>query len=266
MRIAVFSDVHGNLSALEAVIGQIERIPSIDEIVFAGDLCLFGPRPRACIDLLRRKEIRSVAGNTDEWIRQPPPLPDTPDEAALQRRRLIRDLCAWTADRLDGDSIAWLDQLRQRFSWQSPGLPAAEERLLVFHANPLDQDRLVFPALERQIELYGRVRQSDAELEPLFGHLETNTVAFGHLHVPGIRIWRNKTLVNVSSVSLPGDGDARAKFSVFTWDEGSGWSTERRFVEYSVDDEVAAYRNNRPPGWRASVDSLSTLGFIPQVV
>jgi predicted phosphodiesterase len=266
VRIAVFSDVHGNLSALEAVISQIERIPSIDEIVFAGDLCLFGPRPQSCLNVLRSMGITALVGNTDEWIRQPPPLLDTLEEAVLARRRHIRELCAWTASRLDRESIMWLDKLRQQFSWASPDLSGAQERLLIFHANPVDLDRLVFPAPERQIELYGRVRQNDAELQPLFGHLETNTVAFGHLHVPGTRIWRDKTLVNVSSVSLPGDGDARAKFVVFTWEQGSGWSTERHFVEYAVDDEVAAFQKSRPPGWRDSVDRLNTLGFIPQIV
>lgn len=141
-----------------------------------------------------------------------------------------------------------------------------QERLLVFHANPVDLDRLVFPPPERQIDLYGRIRQNDAELHPLFGDLETSTVAFGHLHVPSTRKWRDKTLVNVSSVSLPGDGDARAKFVVFNYEKGSGWSTERHFVEYPIDGEIAAYRSNRPPGWRDNVEKLETLGFIPQVV
>ena len=48
MRIAVFSDVHGNLSALEAVLEDIKS-QSVDEIVFAGDLCMVGPRPTASL-------------------------------------------------------------------------------------------------------------------------------------------------------------------------------------------------------------------------
>ena len=199
---------------------EIERLPSIDEIVFAGDLCLFGPRPQACLDLLRSKDISSIVGNTDEWIRQPPSLSGISDEAVRRRRQQIRDLCAWTESRLDQESVAWLDKLRQRFSWESPGTSPEKDTLLVYHANPIDLDRLVFPPLERQIELYGRIRQEDAELEPLFGSLESNTIAFGHLHVPSTRKWREKTLVNVSSVTLPGDGDGRAKFVLFTWEKG----------------------------------------------
>jgi predicted phosphodiesterase len=258
--------VHGNLSALEAVIHQIERIPSIDEIVFAGDLCLFGPRPQACLHLLRSKNISSIIGNTDEWIRQPPSLTGALDEAELSRRQRLHDLSSWTEGRLDRDSIIWLDILRQQFSWESPGMSQRKERLLVFHANPVDLNRLVFPPLERQIELYGRIRQEDIELQPLFGDLEATTIAFGHLHIPSTRQWQGKTLVNVSSVSLPGDGDARAKFVVFDWDDAGGWSIERHFVEYPITDEIAAYRNNRPPGWRDSLDKLETLGYIPQVV
>ena len=52
MRLAVFSDVHGNLSALEALLTYIAT-EALYKIVFAGDLCLFGPRPADCVDVIR---------------------------------------------------------------------------------------------------------------------------------------------------------------------------------------------------------------------
>ena len=140
------------------------------------------------------------------------------------------------------------------------------DQLFVYHANPVDLLQLVFPAPKRQIELYGRVRQGNDELGALFEDVAANTIGFGHLHIPGIRTWRDKTLVNVSSVSLPGDGDPRAKFALFKWESGSGWSIDHHFVDYSIGDEIAAYRDNRPPGWKASVEKLESHGFIPQVV
>ena len=81
MRIALFSDVHGNLSALRAVRQAIASQSDIDQTIFVGDLCLFGPRPQECLDLLRDMAVPAIVGNTDEWIRQPPPLPaDMPEE------------------------------------------------------------------------------------------------------------------------------------------------------------------------------------------
>jgi len=45
-------------------------------------------------------------------------------------------------------------------------------------------------------------------------------VAYGHLHIPNVRPWRELTLVNVSSVSMPGDGDGRAKYALLEWGDG----------------------------------------------
>ncbi len=90
MRIAVFSDVHGNLTALRAVLDDINRQPSFDAIVFAGDLCLFGPRPQACVELLRGQKIQSIVGNTDEWVRKPPPITDAMDDNLGQQRSQLR--------------------------------------------------------------------------------------------------------------------------------------------------------------------------------
>jgi diadenosine tetraphosphatase ApaH/serine/threonine PP2A family protein phosphatase len=93
----------------------------------------------------------------------------------------------------------------------------------------------------------------------------TNVLAFGHLHVPFIRQWEGYDLVNVSSVSMPGDGDPRAKYAVFDWD-GKAWTVEHRHVEYDVEEEIAAFRESQPPGWETSVASLEEKGMIPQVV
>ena len=69
MRVAVFSDVHGNLTALEAVLADIAA-QAVDQIYFAGDLCLIGPRPAACLERVRSANIAAVYGNTNIGMRQ----------------------------------------------------------------------------------------------------------------------------------------------------------------------------------------------------
>jgi predicted phosphodiesterase len=266
MRIALFSDVHGNLSALRTVRQAIERLPDIDQVIFAGDLCLFGPRPGHCLDLLRDMAVPFVVGNTDEWLRQPPPLASDLPEEQRQARQNLRDLCRWTAGQLSDESLAWLDLLRQSFQIRLTPTGDPGDDLLIVHANPHDLLGIIFPAIERQRELYGSVRQTDEQLAPLLHDVSARTIAFGHLHIPGLRRWRDKTLINVSSVSLPGDGDGRAKFAVLSWSETAGWQVVYHRLTYDTDEETDAFRRFRPPGWQARVEQLQALGYVPQIV
>jgi len=216
--------------------------------------------------VLRGLALPAIVGNTDEWIRVPPPIPAAMPEADRPARRKLQELCRWTEQKLDLESLAWLDQLRTKFQlrFRPSALPADD--LLIVHANPLDLLGLIFPSPERQDELYGKVRQSDAELVPLLGDVPENAIAFGHLHIPGVRHWRDKMLVNVSSVSLPGDGDRRAKYAILTWTPKSGWQAETIRIEYSNRDEIDAFRSQRPPGWQERAEQLESLGYNPQVV
>jgi len=266
MRIAVFSDVHGNLSALQAVLEHIDQQPNLDKIVFAGDLCVFGPRPQACLDTVRERQIAAVVGNTDDWIRKPPPIMDDMDDSEQMQRMRLQAVCRWTARQLDDTSLIWIDNLRESFQLRiSPSSEHADD-LLIVHANPTDLSQIIFPPLERQIELYGRIRQDDELLGSILGDVGVNSIVFGHLHIPSIRRWRNKQLVNISSVSLPGDGDPRAKYAVLTWEAATGWSVEHFYITYSIKGEIEAFRKHQPPGWEENLRTLEEQGFVPQIV
>lgn len=266
MRIAIFSDVHGNLTALRAVLDDIYQQPSLDAIVFAGDLCLFGPRPQACIDLLRGQKIQSIVGNTDEWILEPPPIKEDMDDNSRQQRHQLRKLCLWTKEQLNQSSFEWLENLRKSFKLRFSPSSNSRDDLLIVHANPVDLSRVVFPSIDRQKELYGRVRQDDEDLENIFSSVDANVIAFGHLHIPGLRSWKDKLLANISSVSLPGDGDARAKYAVISWQSDDGWSVQYFKIPYSTEDEIKAFREAKPPDWREKVNQLTSKGYIAQVV
>jgi predicted phosphodiesterase len=266
MKVVVFSDVHGNLSALRAVLDDIEQNHNVDLTIFAGDLCLFGPRPQACLDLIRSRNLDNIVGNTDEWVRLPPPLPDKLSGRQRLWRQFVRETCRWTADRLDSLSLDWLGALSDQFERRISPTGDPADDLLIVHANPLDLGRFIFPSEQRQIELYGRTRQPDEDLEPLLGNIVAHTIAFGHIHVPAIRRWRDLTLVNVSSVSMPGDSDPRGKYVIFTWLDGTGWSVRHVTVSYPIENEIQAFRQFKPPSWQASIEQLETLGYVPQIV
>jgi putative phosphoesterase len=266
MKVAIFSDVHGNLSALEAVLESVESQAHVDQIVFAGDIGVAGPRPDACLDLLRGQQIQAVVGNTDEWILNPPQLVEGLKVQERERRFNLQAICNWTRGQLDDESLSWVERLRQSFSITlAPNADPADE-LLIVHANPIDLAQIIFPSEQRQLELYSRIRQSDADLEPLVSQVRASTIAFGHLHIPNVRAWHGKRLVNVSSVSLPGDGDPRAKYAILTWNKASGWQAEHVYVPYDYEGEIAAFSVAQPPGWQESMKLLETSGFIPQIV
>ncbi len=251
MRIAIFSDVHGNLTALEAVLKDID-LQAVDDIVFAGDLCLVGPRPAECLARVQDADITSIYGNTDDWLlgRVSPP-------------GHLADLAKWTHGQLTFEQRTWLDRLA--FCHVYSPTERSWDDLMVVHANPVDVNQLIFPSRNEQIERYGEVRQEDEALEPLLGDLDLSVLAFGHLHVPSIRTWNNIQLVNISSVSMPGDGNPKAKYGIFTW-TGDRWTFERRYVPFNIEAEIDAYRQAQPPGWQLMVRQIEANGFYGQSV
>jgi hypothetical protein len=64
---------------------------------------------------------------------------------------------------------------------------------------------------------------------------------------------------------MPGDGDPRAKYALFTW-TGKNWEYLKRAVEFDVAAEIQAYRRAKPPGWEDSVQELTAKGLIPQII
>ena len=113
MRLAVVSDVHGNLAALEAVVADL-RAMSPDLVVQAGDLAALGPRPAEVVDRIRELGWPGVVGNTDEM------LWDGSIEAEQRSRApklrswldvLFGVLAPWASERLGEDRLAWLGSL-----------------------------------------------------------------------------------------------------------------------------------------------------------
>jgi predicted phosphodiesterase len=251
VKLAVFSDVHGNLTGLKAVMADIEQ-QQPDEIIVAGDLCVMGPRPAECLEFIRTSNLRAIYGNTDEWLfdrQEPPPR--------------MKDPVRWAQGQLSADAREWLANLPFQLRYSTTD--SAGDDLLIVHANPLDVNQIIFPPESMQIALYGNVRQPDEDLEPILADLGAAVLAFGHLHIPSIRLWRGKTLANISSISLPGDEDPRAKYALFTW-AGDEWQIEHHRVSYDLDAEASELYKNPIPGMEEAMQSLASRRYIPQRV
>jgi predicted phosphodiesterase len=205
MRIAILSDLHGNLVALNACLEDLAAQGGADEIVAAGDLCMDGPKPKGVLKRLAAVGARCIRGNTDRYIAEGD---DDPEDVSMIRwqRQTIGD--AWTR---------WLDDLPVRLSFGPD-----ENALLVTHANPKTDDEHVWPDA------------GDDQLERWFGDESARAFAFGHLHLPYVRLWRGKLLACVASAGLPKDGDPRAHYAILTLRPG-GWQHTSRRVPFDVE-------------------------------
>lgn len=255
MKVAIFSDVHGNLTALEAVLADIEQ-QAPDRVIFAGDLCMFGARPLACVQRLQAaSHILLVYGNTDEWIMQPPEIGPDMDEKRKASVEGVRENAAWTRAQLGDAELAWLQTFL--FSVRLSPTPQAEDDLLIVHANPQDVMAAICPTADVQQTRIGKVSwaQSYDDLEPLMEDITAGVVAFGHLHFPNVRQWGEVQLANISSVSLPLDGDTRAKYGLLEWVDGR-WQITHQYVEYDLAAERQALSQKKPPDWERLAETF----------
>lgn len=228
LRVAIFSDIHGNLAALRAVLAAIDRHRPVQLRVAAGDLVApAGARPAETFDLLQEAECALLLGNHDVllWDRDA-------EELTGPYAELVRQQEPWAVGQLGTRRIDLLQRLPQQLRLS----PAPGQDLLIVHASPHEP-------------LRGHAAMIDTgpeELTRLYGGASARIIAFGHYHDAFVREWAEGTLVNVAAVSLPKDGKPLACYSILTWD-GQGWQIEQHRIPYDVADEQAALARSGIP-------------------
>lgn len=252
MKIAIFSDVHGNLTALDTVLADIKK-QAPDAVAFAGDLCYFGARPAACVERIRPDVDLFVYGNTDEFLFNPPPLPDGLPE---ERKAAIKELQAWTREKLTAAQLGWLSRLP--FAHRISPTAEASDDLLIVHANPKDVNAPIAPPEDEQQEKLGKVvfEQSGGEIRPLLANVTAHTIAYGHVHFPNIQQVDGITLANISCTSLPMTRDGVARYAILTWHKGERWHIEQRRVMYNFGKEQELLSFLQPPDWEQMARGL----------
>jgi putative phosphoesterase len=231
MRIAIISDIHGNQVALEAVLQDLDRQPTVDHLVVAGDLCLNGPCPRQVLETVQGLNCPVLQGNVDmEVVTQAP-----------EKGEKKRNTAAWTREQIGQAGIDYLASLQHSHHIAN----SYGNDLLVVHANPLNLEDAIFP------------NASDSELERLLGGLDDGigALAFGHLHIAYTRRWRHLFLVDVGSCGLPRDEDHRAAYAIIRW-QANSWVAEIRRVAYDVQAVVKQIKTCGMPNVEKRVKTL----------
>jgi len=224
IRIAVISDIHGNLAALEAVLDDI-RSRGAERIYNLGDLAGKGPDGPEVIDLCRDACDVNIFGNWDDLLTRPEPVSES-----------IR----WHQRRLGPDRIAWLKRLPLSVDFRLSG-----RRIRLFHASAQGVWHRVFPHSDHETLL---AMFDNTELTG-FEHPQPDVVGYGDIHHAFILPFftpKNKTLFNAGSVGNSLD-EPRATYVLLegAWD-GEDWNApfgmELVRLPYDVESVIARAR------------------------
>ncbi len=235
MRFAILSDIHGNLVAFDAVLRDIRSQGGFDQIIVAGDLCWFGPRPGEVIDRILEIGALALMGNTDaDLLGEQSPFP-----TRLQHTGWMQDLTEWARGKL---TSAQFNVLK--------GLPFSRRfgSLLVVHANPRNLDDPIFPDTPEET------------IRPLIAEAEADIIAHGHVHINNQRVVDGVRLVGVASAGLPRDGDWRAAWDIVEV-EGEERKVSARRVEYDLDAAIRDFRASGMPNPENQIEILKGAGY-----
>jgi putative phosphoesterase len=199
MRVAILSDVHANISALEAALADLER-RAANVVLVAGDVIGDGTHPSEVVALLRRRAIPTIRGNVERKVMDVAAL--HPSEVAVLVKKKDADL-VWTSKRLGREGVDWLRSLPP-----SLDLRLAGSRLLLVHGSPLGDTDYVYPSLTARA------------LAAKLGAERPDVLACGHSHIPFARRIAGVTVVNAGSVGQSVDGDSRGSYALVDLEPG----------------------------------------------
>jgi predicted phosphodiesterase len=213
-QVAILSDVHGNMTAYEAVLADVDA-RGVDRVFNLGDIFGKGPNGSAAVRVTRERCEATVYGNWDVLVHKP-------------REVCWPPLSCWL-DEMSADDLAWIG-----------GLPFSIDIILgecavrMFHAS----SDSVFHRIHR--------RHSDEDFLSMFASTEAvgdgpvpDIVVYGDIHSAYIKHSGGKTLVNAGSVGNPLDEPTASYAILSTSDAGHGIGAEIVRVTYDIEREIA---------------------------
>jgi predicted phosphodiesterase len=240
MRITVISDIHGNATALEAVLADIDELSGIDGVYCLGDNIGYGPEPEKVIKRLRDRNIPSLLGNHELAINQPETL-SWFNPTARRSLEITRSL-------ISGETKARIAGFPVYFSFGGcrfvHGFPPDSVTTYLFEVGP-EEIRQTLNRLPEKIFFIGHTHElliiendgTAANTEPLYeGKVQL---------APG-----NQYLINIGSVGQPRDGTHHAKYVIY---DDTAHELTVRYVAYDIPDTVEKIRKAGLPeqhAWR----------------
>lgn len=236
MKLALISDVHANLPALEGVFADLDaRRP--DQVVCLGDLVGYAPWPNEVVAAIRARGIPTIAGNYDEGVG----LESVDCGCAYkteEEQARGEESIAFTNGVVSEETRAYLRTLPRhlRVTFQEGRTAGAQPlQVLLVHGSP------------RKINEYVFEERNDASFLRMMQAADADILCFGHTHKPYHRSiadsespWGARHAVNIGSVGKPKDGDPRSCYAVLDIDPTRDEPVEVMLVRVAYDVEKAA--------------------------
>ena len=257
MRLAAFSDMHGNLTAFEAALADLQAQGGADHIWFLGDLAAMGPRPGECIrrikgmvdaaeaDETKKGTVRVIRGNTDRYLvtGERPRQKPAEDAEAFQKRvtslRPLYEALMWSMEQLTFEEYDFLAELGGECELRADGYGY----VIGYHGTPGDDEGFLTPETDEE------------EAADILLDREGRLGIGAHIHVQMDRKlaragWR---VVNIGSVGMSFDMPGKAQWGLFTFDDGEV-TVDLRAVPYDMEAVIEEMRvvGLPDPEWSAS--------------
>ena len=215
MKIAVISDIHGNIQALEAVLADIEK-EKCDKIFCLGDLAMAGPEPVKTIEKIKslydEGKLELIQGNTDEMI-------GNYSEELAQR---VKNAAPIMGNALKNDVMIIPNNLKEFLK----NLPKQKQlvieglKVLLVHGSPRKNDENILPDLPIK------------QIEEIVAGTDADVIFCGHTHIPcGYQTSKKQTIINDGSVGRPFTPEPKACYVVAEFDNNSV-EIQHKFIDY----------------------------------
>lgn len=225
MKVAILSDIHGNMQALESVMADIKE-NNCEKVFCLGDLAMAGPEPTKVINFVKSQSNWTVIqGNTDKMIADftPEILKNTEKAFPVMGHALADDVLF-----LSDDAKNFLKNLLPQKELNVDGV-----KVLLVHGSPRRNNEDILPGMPLE------------QIEEMIKNVDADLIFCGHTHVPaGYQTNTKQTVVNVGSVGRPMTKDAKSCYCIADFENGS-FSIEHRFIDYNreLSAEIMRARN-----------------------
>lgn len=258
-KVAIISDVHGNLTALNAVLKDIDN-KGITKIYCLGDSIIKCAHPDIVIDILKDRCEVILKGNCDDVVCRPNVQPGkfwSRDVIGEERANFLYNCPVCTEFYISGHLVR------------------------LFHASPFSLEHIFNPMFNNSDNLYYDIIRNPEDLfknTDFIGKTDKDpipdVIGYGHLHTPNLFRFKNKTIFNVGSVGIPvemmneNEDDDTNRFSTmasYMYLEGefnskklSNFNITLARVPYCIDDEIKALEDSNMPNKDMIIKSLKT--------
>ena len=217
MRVAVISDIHANLIALEEVLKDIEK-ENCEHIVCLGDIVLAGPQPISILEFVKQQNWTMIQGNTDKLIAEygQDVLDMMKEKYPVMANAIVDDM-----NYITDEDQKFLSELPPQTEMEIEGV-----KVLFVHGSPRANNEDILPNREL------------TEIEEIISGVDADLILCGHTHIPcGYQTNNKQTVVNVGSVGRPMTPTPLACYAVIDFENGI-FNIRHKFVDY--DREKAA--------------------------